>query len=77
MEGDPVLVVPCGAFMNGLAPESEEVLRARVFAEWLQGDEARKIVSGFGRGLSYAKALFTVADEIEFAEGEALKGRGI
>lgn len=77
VEGDPVLVVPCGGFLNRLVPESEEVMRARMFAEWLQGEEAREIVRGFGKGLSYAKALFTGADELEFAEGQALKGRGI
>jgi ABC-type tungstate transport system permease subunit len=77
VEEDPVLVTPCSALVNAHLAGNHGTQEATKFADWLVSERALEIVKTFGRDLSYAKALFSPAAQVELGEDERLKGRGI
>ena len=74
VEGGAALLNPCSALLNNLV-DTPASRAAAEFVRWLASDEAQELVRSYGKDWSYAKPLFTVAAQDEFAEGARLVGK--
>ena len=65
---------PCSALINTKVPESPGQRMAVTFAEWLKGETAQGIISGYGRVWDIGLPLFTPAEREDFGDEEGLVG---